>query len=570
MNKNTQKNQKISGGKAAAIFILIAAVVFGLIFAGLELTKNIGKSGSQISQDEFDSKLGRLIKNIGATDVPARKGEVELQPAELAQELPDINQYPLTLQASAEISVEIFSSTEKSGSGMDGWLVEAGRNFNRSNPEINGKSAAVSIRSVSSGLAYDYIRSGKYVPEAFTPSNELWGEMLKAAGVQTEMIAPRLAGNVAGIVMEKAQYDQFVADYGSVNVRTIAEATAADELAMGYTNPFASSAGLNFVASLLSNFDGDDPLSANAISSFENFQKNIPFVAYSTIQMRDAVKSGSLKAMILEYQTFKNTDELRSYVFTPYGARHDSPIYAVGDVSAEKRELIKLFADFCVNADSQQLADKYGFNGMNDYINEMRQLDGTTLISAQKLWKEKKDAGRPVIAVFVADVSGSMGGEPIYQLKNSLLNGANYINPDNSIGLVSYSSKVYINLPIAKFDLNQRAYFNGAVQDLSEGGGTATFDAIAVALDMLMKARQEEPNAKLMMFVLSDGDTNEGHSLRDVQGLIKSSGVPIYTIGYNADIKALNAISSINEAASINADSADVVYALKNFFNAQM
>ena len=74
----------------------------------------------------------------------------------------------------------------------------------------------------------------------------------------------------------------------------------------------------------------------------------------------------------------------------------------------------------------------------------------------------------------------------------------------------------------------------------------------------------------MMMFVLSDGETNSGHSLADASNVIKNLNIPIYTIGYNANISALNKISSINEAASINADSDDVIYQLKNLFNSNL
>ena len=123
---------------------------------------------------------------------------------------------------------------------------------------------------------------------------------------------------------------------------------------------------------------------------------------------------------------------------------------------------------------------------------------------------------------------------------------------------------------IAQFDINQRSYFTGAVEDLQALGGTATFNAIAVAIDMLMDAKEANPDTKLMLFVLSDGETNIGYNLSDVEKVIEALEIPVYTIGYNANISALEAISSINEAASINADSDDVVYKLKSLFNAQM
>ena len=145
------------------------------------------------------------------------------------------------------------------------------------------------------------------------------------------------------------------------------------------------------------------------------------------------------------------------------------------------------------------------------------------LSAAQKLWKEKKNSNKPIAAVFVADVSGSMDGEPLNRLKESLLTGQKYLGRDNSIGLVSYSSDVSINLPIGKYDTNQQSMFVGAVNSLQAGGGTATFDGIVVAMKMLQDELALNPNVKPMIFVLSDGETNEGHSLKDIRGLIETS-----------------------------------------------
>ena len=290
--------------------------------------------------------------------------------------------------------------------------------------------------------------------------------------------------------------------------------------------------------------------------------------------MRESAKSGDLDGFILEYQTYMNTPDIKSYEFIPFGARHDSPMYAIGELSAEKMKILNKFVEFTEQEKYQTLATKYGFNGLNEYQSEIGAVSGDVIIQAQKLWKEKKNAGKPICAVFVADVSGSMDGEPLNKLKHSLLEGQNYIGEDNMVGLVSYSNHVHIDLPIAKFNLNQRSKFAGAVNDLQAGGSTATFDGIAVAMKMLTEQKaagpDADPNLKPRIFVLSDGETNTGHSLDEIRGIVQELGIPIYTIGYNADIPALQAISSINEAASINADTDDVVYKLRNLFNAEL
>ena len=77
-------------------------------------------------------------------------------------------------------------------------------------------------------------------------------------------------------------------------------------------------------------------------------------------------------------------------------------------------------------------------------------------------------------------------------MKSSLIGASSYIGSDHYIGLVSYSSGVTVNLPVKQFDEKQKAYFSGEVKNLSEGGSTATYDAVLVALDMLAKKAEEE------------------------------------------------------------------------------
>ncbi|WP_410771456.1 VWA domain-containing protein [Fontibacillus sp. BL9] len=558
-------------GKAFLVLVIIAAAVFALVYFGITLTANLGKSETQITTEDAAKKLDKLFKDISVASAEPVKGQIDLDPVAVGDSLPDISKFPISVENNTDSFVEIFSSTEKSGTGIDGWLNEVATDFNNAKISVNGTTVSVKIRNIASGTATDYIRSGKYVPDAFTPSNELWGEMVKAQGIKTELVSKRLVGNVAGIVSNKAKYDELVDKYGSLNVKTITDAIADNELSMGYTDPFASSTGLNFLVTALKTFDNKDLLGDKAVQGFEKFQANVPFISSTTLQMREAAKTGMLDAFVLEYQTFVNAADFKSgYVFTPFGVRHDSPLYALGDLPQEKLDIIKKFAEFAGQEKYQSLAKEKGFNGLEDYHSEMEAVEGSLLSSAQKVWKEKKDVSKPIAAVFVADVSGSMDGEPLKRLKESLLTGQKYLGRDNSIGFVSYSDNVTINLPIGKYDTNQQSMFVGAINSLQAAGGTATFDGIVVAMKMLQDELAVNPDVKPLIFVLSDGETNEGHSLKDIRGLIETYKFPIYTIGYNANIKALESISSINEAASINADTDDVVYKIGNLLNVQM
>lgn len=561
---------KENKGKILGTMCLMAVLVAGVVGGGMVLTKNIGKSEREVSREEAMEDLPKLLKKINVTTVEPRKAQVQIGGTSLIDELPDISKYPLSVTGDGDIDIEIFSSTEKSSKGTDGWLNEVAENFNDEDFEIDGFDVSVSVRPVASGLSVDYIISGKYVPQVFTPSNELWGKMIEAEGADIQLVDKSIVSNTAGILVDKETYSEIEKKYGSVSINSVVQATVDGTIAMGYTNPYASSTGLNFLVSALNCFDSSDMLSTKAVESFIDFQANVPFVAYTTLQMREAAESGALDAFIMENQTLYNDPSLKNYKFIPFGVEHNNPVYSLGNLTADEQEVLDMFIEYCKNSESQKLADKYGFNQIKDYKSDIPEIEGTSLISAQKLWKEEKDAGKPVVAVFVADTSGSMDGEPIAQLKRSLINASQYIGEDNSIGLVTYNNDVQINLPIAKFDINHRAYFTGAVEDISPFGSTATFDGVAVAADMLIKAKEDNPDAKIMMFVLSDGVTNIGCSLKDVSGIIQALEIPIYTIGYNADLEELGKLSAINEAASVNADSDDVVYALKNLFNAQV
>lgn len=550
---------------------LIVVFVFGLVYLGVSLTSNFGKTKSEVASEDADKRLSKLYSGISVTSETPVMGQIDLNPADVAESLPDISKFQVTVDNTTNHFVEIFSSTEKSGTGIDGWLTDVATEFNKANIDVNGNPASVKIRNIASGIATDYIKSGKYVPDAFTPSNELWGEMVKASGVKAELISKRLVGNVPGIVISKAKYNALVEKYGAVNVKTVTEAIANNEFSMGYTDPFASSTGLNFLITALNTFDSSNIMGDTAVQGFEKFQANVPFIASTTIQMRDAAKSGMLDGFVLEYQTYVNASDLKNdYVFTPFGVRHDSPLYALGDLSQDKLDILKKFAEFVTQEKYQKSAEEKGFNNLEDYKSELAAVDGGLLSSAQKLWKEKKNGNKAIAAIFVTDVSGSMAGEPLNRLKESLLHGQKYLGRDNSIGLVSYSSDVTIKLPIGKYDTNQQSMFVGAVNSLQAGGGTATFDAIVVAMKMLQEELAVNPDIKPIIFVLSDGETNEGYSLKDIRGIVEAYKVPIYTIGYNANIDALQSISSINEAASINADTDDVVYKIGNLFNVQM
>lgn len=487
-------------------------------------------------------------------------------------ELPGIDKYPLSISGSGQIDIEIFSSTEKSNATTPGWLDIQAQAFNAQQNQINGQTVSVSIRPIASGLAFDYIRTQTNVPDAYTPANDLWGKMIEASGVQLEAVADRLTGNVAGILMEKTTYDNYITKYGTVTIENVVKAVMAGDIVLGHTDPNVSSTGLNIYVQELRSFDPKNPFSDAALSALRQFEALIPAASPTTSEMAKVAQKGILNAVIMESQAFAAYPELSNWVFSPCGVRHDSPLYTLGSLSDAKQQGLQLFSDFCTSQDAQKSASSLGFNQYNEYKGVDDQYSGTELISALKVWKENKDGGKPVISVFIVDRSGSMDGSKLTQVKDALKNAMQYVNQSNYIGLVSYSAMddVTIDLPIGLFNAKHQSLFAGAVNDFKAAGGTATNNALTVALDMALKQKASIPDAKIRILILSDGEQNDGLALNDVKGLVNGLGIPVYGIGFEASLTDLQQLADINEGYCINADSEDVVYKLKGLFMAQL
>ncbi|SHI95531.1 Ca-activated chloride channel family protein [Butyrivibrio fibrisolvens DSM 3071] len=526
-----------------------------------------------LSYDDAVTELNTFVKKIDPKTTTARL-DVDMDNASVADSLADISTFDLVLEGSGQINIEIAAPSEFSGSSYpDEWLVAVGKKFNEAGYTVDGQSVSVSIRKISSGETLTYITSGGYQPDLYIPSNEMWGDMLVSSGVSATKLTDRIAGNTAGILMSKDVYNTYKEKYGDVTVDGVLKAAIAGDLVFAYTNPYTSATGMNILCSMLHAFDSSNPLSDSAVDQLVQYQNNAPTAAYTTSILKESAAKGIIDAMVMEEQTYINTPELKDYVYTPAGVRHDHPVYSFGWTDDNELEVANLFVEYCQNSDSQNMAKERGFNLHEDYVSEDYGMSGSDYLSAQKVWKTNKNGTRPTIAVFVTDVSGSMSGTRINALRESLLNTMQYIDSNSYIGLVSYSDKVYINLPIGQFDNKQRAYFSGAVKDLELGGQTATYDAVLVGMKMLIDASEEIPNANLMLFVLSDGAQNAGYELKRITPIVGGLGISVYTIGYEmteSDKKDLQTLSSINEAVCIDASSDDIVNELRNLFNVNM
>ena len=285
------------------------------LIAGAMLTMSVlltacssdgGKYGN-LSKDEAKAEVETYYKKIDPHEAALKK-DISLTSLDSADELPDLNKtYPYTVEGNGKVNVEIFASTEKAGSGKDGILNDIAKDFNNQNQSIDGETISVSIRSIPSGTAVDYIASGNHVPDGYTPSNKQWDYILTAKGVSTTEISDRLFGNTSGLLMKQSVYNE-VSPNGTVTIDAVTKAINDGKL-LGYTNPYSSSTGLSLLSQLLYSFDSSNPISDTSKTAFQKLQSNIPSTFVTTSQLRDAAKGGTADILSISYQTYINTPE---------------------------------------------------------------------------------------------------------------------------------------------------------------------------------------------------------------------------------------------------------------------
>lgn len=556
-----------------AILLALTMLFTCCILSGCEVVEPVEVNSENVWTvlDEYATKIGYKNKDLVKGTVPERGQDNtgENNAPDIMYELPDITNYPVTVKGTGEVNVEIFVPTENNGSSIVKFIEHAATEFNAANITIDGKTVSVSIRTLDATLAEDYILSGAYTPEGYIAANELYGILMNENGIAVSQVADRMVGNTMGIAIQQKKYDELKSAYSDVTIQTIVDATKDGKLGVGYTNPTNNPTGLNFVISMLSYFDANNPMSFEATTDFSAFQSAVPLVSYSMDQMKQAVNNGTINAFVVERQAFSADSDLsNNFVFMPFGVRHDNPLYAVGDVSAEESSVLTKFAEFAQSTEIQKYGNELGFNKDMTYTSTVANYEGSLIKEVLDVWKQAKTSTGGMSVIFVADVSGSMDGEKIKSLQQSLLNGMQYIGEETRVGLITFESNVYVDVPLGEFTTEQQEYFAGAVEKLKANGGTSTNDAIVIANKLL---HDEPAENKKLIIVLSDGQTGSGYSLGTVKSLLDATEVPIYTIGYgsNADEAELKEIAGINNGTYIKATTDNIGYLMKTIFEAE-
>jgi Ca-activated chloride channel family protein len=182
------------------------------------------------------------------------------------------------------------------------------------------------------------------------------------------------------------------------------------------------------------------------------------------------------------------------------------------------------------------------------------------------------DIRRPADSSFVLDISGSMAGERMTQMKSALqgLTGLDTtlsgrfarLRERELVTMMAFDDSVR---PAASFrlDKNQRGGAEQAVRDyiaqLQAAGGTAIFSAAQSAYQQAAVRRRANPDRYYSVVLLTDGENNKGINEKDFEAWYSAlpegdKGIRIFAVQFGeAKADQLNALAAMTGGRVFNA-----------------
>ena len=478
-----------------------------------------------------------------------------------ADRLPAVEAFPLyggdalpQKPGSAVRRIEIVSSVEKA----DGrhpencWLVDMAERFNQRRERIGGgPPIAVVVRAIPSGLGTQMLAAGKMRPAGYSPASQSWLELLRHQGLPPTLISDKLVANTTVIALRQCAWRWLNQGPASkISFAPVVDQILAGNLKLGYSNPYTSSAGLDFLQTLLWVLAGHrqdhKPLTAAEFNRpqitklFDLLQQRIAGTAPTYPQSIQMWKSqpNRFDAVVMAHQSFtqlKQQPGFEDLVEVPFGTPQNSPLAAFPWTTVQERQALQRFAQFASSEPMQALAQQRGYGEPQGIAAAAKppQADGALLSKAQTLWKQRKDGSGTVYLQLVIDTSGSMNKEQrLSQLKKAITLASTAINDGNQVGFISFSDHPVRQMPLQPINARGRGQLIASINSLQADGPTALYDGLAVGMADLMKTRQKDPNSRFHLLLLTDGQRTQGLDFDNMRDVIGKSGIVITPIAY--------------------------------------
>jgi len=472
------------------------------------------------------------------------------------------------------VLVEVAANTS-----LTPWLRSAIDNFNEAKIETaTGKSVFVSLNPVESGQAVTNMTTNAYPPALWIPDSEVWVNVLAERGQAS------FQGNCVSVAESPLVIAMWrpIAEslgwpgrsLGWLDIGSLAADPSAwayysggqfgPTLRMGHTHPGLSGTGastlLAVVQAAQSKADAitvDDIQQPIVQASVSTFEGTVSWFSTSTDQLGQTMRergTGYLGAAVMYESTVisyggGDPDIVPIYPFEgTFMATH--PACVNGSASAETQEAATLFRDYLLGQEAQQLAVANGLRPVNNSVIVGAPLDAAqgvdlsqpevvfspptvdTIYAVQDLWQA---ARKDVNLVMILDVSGSMDGNKIKNMRQAAIQFVEQMGDDDFITIVPFS-----NQPLVLIHHEQvgpaRENVIRTIESMEAGGDTALYDAIGLGANSIANTTSSQTSNA--MVVLTDGLDNNSFQYTFDRYLIEiatANDTTVFTIAYGDD-----------------------------------
>ena len=499
------------------------------------------------------------------------------------------------------LKITIAYSPEK-----EGWLTERIAAFNATQTKVDGKPIFVEGINKSSGAARTEIKNGQLKVTIWSPSASTWLEVLKyesgnpniAAGTPRPLVLTPVVISMWKPMAEAMGYPNTPIGWSDM-LELINDPQGWGKFghpewgrfSWGHTDPEISTTALStllaeFYAAVgkqrnLTVADVQDPKSQQFI---RDLGKGIKHYGYNTLVFSDNMQKfgmSYISAFPMEEITLidfnkKNPPTPLVAIYPKEGTFwHDDPFIVMASASSAEQQAADQFYAFLFTPESQRLAMSFGFRPANVDVpladpispaygvqpqgvqNVLPIPPAEVIVAAKNVWAQNR---KRADIILVVDVSGSMEGEKIEQVKAGMEAFLTRILPEDRVGLVSFASSAVLEVPPAPLAEN-RIQLSDAIQRLRAQGRTAVYDGLIAgkqALDALPPTEEDRIRA---IVLLSDGQDNASSiTLDQLRQEFEETGISIFPVAYgeDADTAMLQQIVDFSRTLLVKGSTGDI------------
>ena len=430
------------------------------------------------------------------------------------------------------------------------------------------------VNILNSGQKYDAIWS----------SNSVWLDMLDSSIVKTSNLkSTSITPIVFGVKESKARELGLIDK--KVTMNDLLSFIEKGSLTFSMANPIMTNSGASAYFNILATLAGNPEVlkmehleNENLKSKMKSFFTGLERTSGDEDFLEESFLNGDYDAAVTYESSIININKKLVkmgkeplYLIYPVDgvSISDSPLVFVNNgVDSKKQEFLD-FQEFVLSDSGQKSlaslgrrtwyggvtnnADKNLFNpdwgiDTSKYISSVKYPSKEVIIAALNLYQT--EFRKPVHVVFCLDYSGSMFGEGIDSLRDSM----DYIFGEKAtLNLIQFSKYDKIDIILFNNNLYPIGTFSGdnyssaleVINNETPTGGTALYPSVEKALNML---KDESGDYNLSVIVMTDGEGNIG-SFNDVSDAYYSLNreIPIYSITFaNASEEQLNMLSDLS------------------------